>query len=186
MVRLASKWRRECFSYSCSIMQYCLPRQFRPFRDPVGPLSRTISARTTCSFSSGSFTSWNGRKSMACWWLTRVEKVVDRVFIKQLEAYFTKTATGRYRTQWIVPTPFFVSSELIYPIQAADLCIYCVNWGFRLPSQGMDSQTRPEIADEFGQWMRQLQFHGEGDRDGQVFESFGICFVPKPYGPGRA
>ena len=43
--------------------------------------------------------------------------------------------------------------------------------------------TRPEIADEFGPWLRQLQFRGEGYRDGAVFESFGICYVPNPYGP---
>ena len=46
--------------------------------------------------------------------------------------------------------------------------------------------TRHEIADEFGPWLRQLQFRGEGYRDGAVFESFGICYVPNPYGPGRA
>jgi len=115
-----------------------------------------------------------------------VEKTADRQFVRRLEAYFTKTITGRYRTQWIVPTPFFVASDMIYPMQAADLCIYCVNWGFRLPSQGMTAVTRHEIADEFGPWLRQLQFRGEGYRDGAVFETFGICYVPNPYGPGRA
>ena len=70
-----------------------------------------------------------------------------------------------HRTQRIVPTPFFVASDMIYPMQAADLCIYCVNWGFRLPSQGMTAVTRHEIANEFGPWLRQLQFRGEGYRD---------------------
>jgi hypothetical protein len=115
-----------------------------------------------------------------------VDKGADRQFIRRLEAYFTNTSAGRYRTQWIVPSPFFVASDMIYPMQAADLCIYCVNWGFRLPSQGMTAVTRPEIADEFGPWLYQLQFRGEGYRDGAVFESFGICYVPNPYGPGRA
>jgi hypothetical protein len=71
-------------------------------------------------------------------------------------------------------------------MQAADLCIYCVNWGFRLPSHGMDSHTRQEIVVEFGPWMHQLQFRGEGYRDGRVFESYGICYATNPYGPGRA
>jgi hypothetical protein len=115
-----------------------------------------------------------------------VEKIADRAFVRRLQAYFTKTGTGRYRSQWIVPTPFFVASDMIYPMQAADLCIYCVNWGFRLPSQGMDKQVRPEIANEFGPWLRRLQFHGQGYRDGQVFETYGICYIPNPYGPGRA
>ena len=114
-----------------------------------------------------------------------VEKVVDRKFVRELEAYFTKTTTGRERTVWIVPSPFFVASDMIYPMQAADLCIYCVNWGFRLPSQGMNATIRPEIADEFGPWLNRLQFRGEGHRDDQVFNSFGVCYVPNPYGPGR-
>jgi len=113
------------------------------------------------------------------------EKSADRKFVRQLEGYFVKTNVGRYRTQWIVPTPFFVSSDMAYPVQAADLCIYCVNWAFRLPSQGMTEPVREEIHAEFCEWLRRLQFHGEGYKDGKVFESWGICFVANPCAPGR-
>jgi hypothetical protein len=105
--------------------------------------------------------------------------------VRQLEGYFTKTNTGRYRTQWIVPTPFFVSSDMAYPVQAADLCIYCVNWAFRLPTQGMNEPVREEIRTEFLDWLRRLQFHGDGYKDGSVFETWGICYVPNPCAPGR-
>jgi hypothetical protein len=115
-----------------------------------------------------------------------VQKVADRKFVKQLEAYFSKTVTGRYRTEWIVPSPFFVASDMIYPMQAADLCIYCINWGFRLPTQGMDADERPEIGVEFGRWLKRIQFRGQGHRDGAVFDTYGIVFVPNPYGAGRA
>lgn len=115
-----------------------------------------------------------------------VEKVTDRRFVKQLEAYFTRTQTGQYRTQWIVPTPFFVASDMIYPMQAADLAIYAVNWGYRIPTQGMDAPVRPAIASEFGPWLNRLQFRGDGYRDGSVFTTFGIYFVPNPFGKGRA
>jgi len=114
-----------------------------------------------------------------------VEKISDRKFVRQLEAYFTKTSTGRYRSQWIVPSPFFVASDMIYPVQAADVAIYCINWGFRLPKQGMNAVVRQEIADEFASWLHKLEFRGTGYRDGEVFESFGIFFVPNPYGSGR-
>ncbi len=77
-----------------------------------------------------------------------VDKTEDRRFVRRLERYFRKTTTGRYRSTWIVPAPFFVSSDLTYPVQAADLAIYCVNWGFRLPTRGMDAPSRPEIADD--------------------------------------
>src|SRR5690606_12047067 len=88
------------------------------------------------------------------------------------------------RTQWIVPTPFFVSSDLAYPIQAADICIYCINWAFRLHSQGMNEPVREEIRAEFGDWLRSLQFHGTGYREGEVFETWGICVRPNPLRTG--
>lgn len=118
--------------------------------------------------------------------MDEVEKVTDRMFVRQMESYFTKTVVGRYRTQWIVPAPFFVASDMTYPVQAADLCIYCVNWGFRLPALGMHGEKRNEIANEFGPWLKQLQFKGQGERDGIVFDTYGICYVPNPYAPGRA
>jgi len=113
--------------------------------------------------------------------MDEVEKAEDRRFVRRLEAYFRRTETGRYRSAWIVPAPFFVSSDMTYPVQAADLAIYCVNWGFRLPTRGMDAPVRPEIADNYGRWLAQLQFRGEGYRDGAVFDSYGIVFVPDPY-----
>jgi hypothetical protein len=111
------------------------------------------------------------------------EKAEDRRFVRRLENYFQRTETGRYRTQWIVPTPFFVASDMTYAVQAADLCIYCVNWGFRLPARGMDEPVRREIADEFGAKLNELQFRGQGHRDGRVYDSYGIAYVPDPYIP---
>ncbi len=113
--------------------------------------------------------------------MDQVEKAEDRRFVRRLEAYFRKTKAGRYRSAWIVPAPFFVSSDMTYPVQAADLAIYCVNWGFRLPARGMDAPDRPEIANDYGRWLAQLQFRGEGYRDGAVYDSYGIVFVPDPY-----
>jgi hypothetical protein len=113
------------------------------------------------------------------------EKNADRKFVRQLERYFLKTNTGRYRTHWIVPTPYFVSSDMAYPIQAADLCIYCLNWSFRLPTHGMHEPVREDIRHEFLDWLLDLQWHGKGYKDGNVFESWGICYVPNPCAPGR-
>ena len=109
------------------------------------------------------------------------EKAADRRFVKRLEAYFQRTKAGRFRSEWIVPTPFFVSSDMTYPIQAADLAIYCVNWGFRLPSREMNAPVRPEIATDYGLWLAELQYRGEKDQGGTVVDSYGIVFVPDPY-----
>ena len=62
--------------------------------------------------------------------MDEVEKTADRHFVRRLHRYFAQTATGRYRSHWIVPSPFFVASDMASPVQAADLCIYCINWGF--------------------------------------------------------
>lgn len=113
--------------------------------------------------------------------LDEVEKSADRRFVRRLERYFTTTATGRFRSHWVVPTPFFVSSDMTYAVQAADLCIYCVNHGFRLPAQGMNAPVRDEISKRFGDWLGRLQFRGEGYRDGHVFRTFGIVHVPDLY-----
>lgn len=107
-----------------------------------------------------------------------VEKSADRKFVGRLESYFSNTATGRYRSHWVVPTPFFVASDMTAAVQAADLCIYCLNWGFRIADQGMNAPVREEIANLFGKWLGRLQFRGDGYRDGRTFRTFGIFFVP--------
>lgn len=114
------------------------------------------------------------------------DKGADQRFVRQMERYFIKTRAGRYRSSLIVPVPMFVASDMTIPVQAADLAIYCVNWGFRLPLLGMSEPTREEIADEFGPWLNQLQYRGQGTRDGRTFDTYGITYVPNPYGEGRS
>lgn len=106
------------------------------------------------------------------------DKASDRRFIERIHAYFTKSFIGRQRTAWILPTPLFVASDMNAAVQAADLCMYCINWGFRLPGRGMNNPTRPEVADQFGPLLHRLQFIGEGYRDGEVFKTYGIVYVP--------
>ncbi len=122
-----------------------------------------------------------GKKEHGLLVMDEADKTEDRRFVRRIENYFRRTATGRYRTQWIVPTPFFVASDMAYPIQVADVCIYCLNWGYRLPAAGMNAPVRQEIAAEFEPWLRQMQFQGEGYRDGRSFRTQGICFVPDLY-----
>lgn len=112
------------------------------------------------------------------------ERSLDLAFVRRMEAYFTRTATGRNRTYRIVPVPMFVSSDMSYPVQAADLCLYCINWGFR-PAAWGELATRPEIAADFGPKLARLQWEGQGYRDGQIFRSRGITLVADPYGAGH-
>jgi hypothetical protein len=111
------------------------------------------------------------------------DKTEDRRFVKRMERYFTRTMKGRYRTAWIVPTPFFVASDMTYAVQAADMCIYCVNWGFRLPTRGMDAPVRTEIAERYGPWLNRLQYRGQTEAHGRMVDSYGIVYVSEPYRP---
>lgn len=108
------------------------------------------------------------------------DKNLDKKFVSKMEAYFTRTGTGRNRTYWIVPAPLFVSSDMTYAVQAADICLYAINWGFRLNAWD-DMEKRPEIASEFGPKLSRLQWEGDGYRDGHVFRSWGIVYVTDPY-----
>lgn len=111
------------------------------------------------------------------------DRADDRRFFNKLQRYFTRTHRGEQRLARIVPVPMFVSSDMAYPIQAADVCIYCVNWGFRLPSRGMNAPTREDIAKAFGPLINNLQFHCRVSRPGEVFESHSIFYVADPYTP---
>ena len=77
--------------------------------------------------------------------MDETEKHQDRRLVARLEKHFTSTDTRRLRSGWIVPTPFFVSSDMTYAVQAADVCIYFTNWGFRIPSRGMRTRSQGRL-----------------------------------------
>jgi hypothetical protein len=118
--------------------------------------------------------------------MDQVEEQHDYRFVRKLERYFVRTTKGIQRADWIVPSPFFSSSYLSIPIQVADVCIYCINWGFRRPSWGMDAPTRKEIEEQFAGWIRRLEFQDKRRSSaGGVKKVLGIVFVQNPYGSGE-
>ena len=109
------------------------------------------------------------------------DKEDDKRFVAKAERYFLNTSTGRQRTAWIVPSPLFVSSDMSVGVQAADLCLYCINLGFRLNTwKGIDP-PRPEIMRDFKPQLDKIEWRGDGYRDGRVFRTHGIVLVPDPY-----
>lgn len=113
--------------------------------------------------------------------MDETEKVQDRRFVNRLEAYFEKTATGRNRSTWIVPSPLFVASDTSYAIQAADICLYCLNWGYRFRTWSKEFPVRQEIELEFGPKVARLRWSGDIMREGRSFKSDGIVLVPDPF-----
>jgi hypothetical protein len=110
------------------------------------------------------------------------DESADAHFIRQIERYFTKTAQGRFRADAIVPVPMFVSSTLTRAVQAADICIYVLNWCFRAP-HGMDAEKRDEIASEFEGWIRTLQSSGQTLDEAGSHRWYSIVYEPEPFGP---
>ncbi|MEZ6087032.1 MAG: DUF3800 domain-containing protein [Pirellulaceae bacterium] len=118
--------------------------------------------------------------------MDQVEEQNDIRFVRKLERYFVKTTKGTQRADWIVPAPLFSSSYLSVPIQVADSCIYCLNWGYRRPGLGMDAPTRTRIEQEFAGWIQRLEYRQQTKRaDDRPRTLHGIVFVPNPYGSGR-
>lgn len=71
---------------------------------------------------------------------------------------------------------------MTYPVQVADVCIYCVNWAFRIPARGMDAPVRQEIADQFAGYLGTLQHRAVLElNSGEKITAFSIAYVPDPY-----
>jgi hypothetical protein len=110
--------------------------------------------------------------------MDRTEKSADQKLVRQMEGYFTKTMRGQQRAMRIVPSPLFVESDMAYGVQVADLCIYCLNWGWR--AVGMDSPVRPEVRD-FVWMLENLFWHGQRCNEGREFDTHSVFYVRDPY-----
>jgi hypothetical protein len=116
--------------------------------------------------------------------MDQVEEQHDYRFVRKLERYFVRTTKGTQRADWIVPSPFFSSSYLSIPIQVADVCIYCINWGLRRGE--MNAPTRQKIEEQFAAWIRRLEYQDKRPGShGKTRKVLGIVFVQNPYGSGE-
>jgi len=116
--------------------------------------------------------------------MDEVEEQTDRWFVRKLEQYFTTTHKGRQRASWIVPSPFFVASNMTLPVQIADVLIYAINFGYRRKGE-MDLPAREEIADRYGQRINAIKWKGDGYDGTRTYKSYGVFCVPDLYEPRR-
>jgi hypothetical protein len=78
----------------------------------------------------------------------------------------------------------FDSQPLSIPIQVADVCIYCINWGWRRGA--MNAPTRVEIREQFAGWIRRLEYQDRRSSSyGETKKVYGIVFVQNPCGSGE-
>lgn len=165
------------FSHEAELFAAMIPRGVRP---PAGYEFEDYLRKDQVFLFERYYYFLEGKASHGLLVMDETEKTEDRKFVGRLEAYFQKTSVGRNRSYRIVPSPLFVSSDMSFGVQAADICLYCINWGFRL-ARTEQADIRTEIADEFGPKLARLQWRGQGYRDGNVFQSFGIVHVADPF-----
>ena len=103
------------------------------------------------------------------------EKQNDRRFVARVTDYFTKSRPGRDMCKWIVPAPLFVASDMAVGVQAADVCIYCINWGFR--PNNWNYEARGEISEYCRRYISQLRH----DTENEEYRSHSIVQVTDPY-----
>lgn len=113
--------------------------------------------------------------------MDQTEKQNDKRYLRRLHNYYTKTTNGRKRSKWIVPSPMFVDSEMAPGIQAADLCLYCINWGFRRPEWKFEGDLRHDIHANFAGYCGELQYRGTKVENRTEYSIYGIVYVPDPY-----
>jgi hypothetical protein len=94
-----------------------------------------------------------------------------------MQAHYLRDNQEARRNRQVVPTPLFVSSDMTTAVQAADLCIYCVNWGFRLVDEGMTAAVRADIAAEYGPLLAHLCFVPHGCKPGTANGRGSIAYV---------
>lgn len=113
--------------------------------------------------------------------MDRTDDTDDRRFVRRLHDYFTKTQTGRERAGWIVPSPLFVASDMVVGVQAADLVLYCINWGYRPQSWTTLTAERKEIGMMTSDDLFALQFRDEVAVGAEARARYGIFLMPDPY-----
>lgn len=113
--------------------------------------------------------------------VVQTETQQDKRYIRRLREYYTRTENGRERAERICPMPLFVDSELSPCIQAADICLYCVNWGFRHSEWSFAGPRRDDLSQRYAGRCRNLQYQGSVWSQGKSHPTYGIIFVPDPY-----
>ena len=122
------------------------------------------------------------RKEMGMIVMDETDRADDRRFMRKLERYFVAHERGREHASLIIPTPFFVGSDMSYPVQAADVVIHCIAQSYRVPKIGIDAEPRAEVASLVGDRIKPLvsSFMRESD-DSSFYRSDSIFLVADPW-----
>ena len=114
--------------------------------------------------------------------MDETDRTDDRRFMRKLERYFVAHERGREHASLIIPTPFFVGSDMSYPVQAADVVIHCIAQSYRAPRIGIDADVRADISSLVGDRMKPLVAHFRREsEDGSTYNSDSVFLVTDPW-----
>jgi hypothetical protein len=114
--------------------------------------------------------------------MDETDRTDDRRFMRKLEKYFSAHDRGREHASLIIPTPFFVSSDMSYPVQVADVVIHCIAQTYRNRRLGIDAEVRPDIAELIGTRLRPLIAEFEREtQDGFKYKTQSVFLVTEPW-----
>lgn len=177
-LKMADRIFQELQNHDASIFAAAIPRSVKP---PKGYQYGDFLRKDQNFLFERYFWFLESKKEHGLIVMDQTEKNNDRRFLQRMKNYFERSQNGRRRAQWIIPTPLFVDSDLSAGVQAADVCIYAINWGFRRPEWNFTGPRRDEIHNRYGGLCGTLQYQGDAYEDGEVHRLHGIIFVPDPY-----
>lgn len=121
------------------------------------------------------------RNQMGLIALDETDRTDDTRYLRKIEGYFRSHDKGRVHADYIVPTPFFVGSEMSYPIQAADIILYCLVQAHRQPKVGMNAPVREDVARLIGTSLNGLIYQSERIIDGAPYRPMSVFYVDHPW-----
>jgi hypothetical protein len=112
--------------------------------------------------------------------LDESDKDLDRKYVSSLDRLVRNHETAKRFTETIVPSPFFVASDMSYLIQAADIVLYLLNWGFRLSSRA-PSPERMELEALDGGRIGKMVHRRQVRSGSKQFTSYSVFDVNDPW-----
>ena len=113
--------------------------------------------------------------------LDETDRTDDSRFLRKFERFFQVHFDGQRNADLIIPTPFFVGSDLSYPVQAADIVVYCLVQSHRQPQIGMNAPVRQEVFDLVGRPLNKLICRFEREIMGEPYRPLSVFYVDHPW-----
>lgn len=112
--------------------------------------------------------------------LDETDRADDKKFLGRMERYFSAHEKGKQHAKLVLPTPLFTASDMSYPVQAADVVIYLIAHGYRLPN--MTVAVRDDLKKNWIDKVARLQFETRRtDAYGTSYTLRSIVYVPDPW-----